>query len=196
MLFRSVVGKYFKNSQDYFIIRISKLTAHHDRGESGFSNIILQKIIDILIPLGKVIISSEKTLPAFLQKYQLNIDPEDMHDLISYAKIIISDSQTMSAEAAVLGTPSIRYSSFAGRLSYLEELEHEYGLTFGYRPGEIKNMLGTIEELLKKSNLNEEWQIKRQNMLNKKIDVNEFMIWLIQKYPESISTLKENHYRP
>ncbi len=35
----------------------------------------------------------------------------------------------MIAEAAVLGTPSIRFNDFVGKLGYLEDLEHKYGLT-------------------------------------------------------------------
>ena len=36
----------------------------------------------------------------------IKIDPNDMHHILSYAHIFIGDSQTMAAEAAILGTPS------------------------------------------------------------------------------------------
>ena len=51
-----------------------------------------------------------------LKEYRLSIDPKDIHHILFFADIFISDSQTMTAEAAVLGTPSIRYNDFVGRL--------------------------------------------------------------------------------
>ena len=38
----------------------------------------------------------------------MNIDPSDMHHALAFASLYIGDTQTMAAEAAVLGTPSIR----------------------------------------------------------------------------------------
>ena len=43
--------------------------------------------------------------------------------------MFIGDSQTMTSEAAVLGVPSLRCNSFAGRISYINEQEFKYGLT-------------------------------------------------------------------
>ncbi len=57
-----------------------------------------------------------------------------MHHVLSFASLLICDSQSMSVEAAMLGVPSLRYSSFSGRISVLEELEHQYGLTYGINP--------------------------------------------------------------
>ncbi len=53
----------------------------------------------------------------------------------------------MAAEAAVLGTPSLRASSFVGRISYLEELEHRYGLTFAFHPREDERFLAKLDDL-------------------------------------------------
>ena len=55
--------------------------------------------------------------------------------------LYIGDSQTMAAETAVLGIPSIRFNNFVSKLGYLEELEKTYGLTFGIKQGESKKLL-------------------------------------------------------
>ena len=47
----------------------------------------------------------------------------------------------MAAECAVLGTPSIRFNDFVGKLGYLEELELEYGLTFGIKTSDPEKLL-------------------------------------------------------
>jgi hypothetical protein len=41
-------------------------------------------------------------------------------------------------------------------------------------------------------NLKEEWEIKRQKMLNDKIDMTAFLIWFAENYPESSAIMKEN----
>mgnify|MGYP006307122803 CR=1 FL=1 len=36
------------------------------------------------------------------------------------------------------------------------------------------------------------YQLKRQKMLSKKIDLTEFLIWLFENYPNSISDYEKN----
>ena len=72
-----------------------------------------------------------------------------MHHALYYADIYIGDSQTMTAEAAVLGTPALRFNDFVGKLSYLEELEHKYELTYGIKTSEPEKLYEKIREILK-----------------------------------------------
>ena len=115
-----------------------------------------------------------------------------MHQVLFHATILVSDSQSMSVEAAILGVPSIRVSSFIGKISVLEELEHKYELTYGFLPEQSDAMFGKIEELLNTPNLKEDWQYRRQRMLQDKIDVTAFMVWFIENYPDSVKIMKEN----
>ena len=109
-----------------------------------------------------------------------------------YATMFIGDSQTMTSEAAVLGTPSIRCNTFVGRIHYLEEEEYKYGLTYGFRPDQTEAMFQKIEELLVMPNLKQEWQARRQKMLSEKIDYSRFLTWFIENYPESARIMREN----
>ena len=106
--------------------------------------------------------------------------------------MLIGDSQTMTSEAAVLGTPAIRCNTFVGKISYLEEEEHKYGLTYGFRPENSDAMFAKIEELIAISDLKKEWQRRRQKMLADKIDVTAFQVWFIENYSESARIMKEN----
>ena len=54
-----------------------------------------------------------------------------MHHALYFAEMFIGDSQTMTAEAAVLGTPALRLNNFVGKLGYLNELERKFNLTYG-----------------------------------------------------------------
>ncbi|HPJ92141.1 MAG TPA: DUF354 domain-containing protein [Bacteroidales bacterium] len=189
---RNIVEKYIPKNKKYFILRFSALSAYHDVGIKGITDNIAMNIINMLLPHGKVYISSERKLSVDLEKYRLQIDIVDMHHILAFASIVICDSQSMAHEAAMLGTPSIRFNDFVGRISVLEELEHVYGLTYGVKTSEADKLYNKIEELLNISNLNEVFNERLQNMLKDKIDVTAFFTWFIENYPESKKIMKEN----
>ena len=179
-------------SQPYFLLRLSGLSAHHDFGIKGLSGVLLKEIITRLEHKGRVLISSEKTLSPEYEHYRLKIPLSDIHHYLYFAQMLISDSQSMSVEAAVLGTPGIRISSFFGKISVLKELEHTYQLTYGFDPANENGILSKLDELLDSTDLKDRHQIYRQKMLADKINVTPFLVWFIENYPVSIRIMKEN----
>ena len=179
-------------NETYFILRFNAFKAHHDVGVQGLSIENKRKLVQLLASKGKVFITAERDIEKEFQPYQLIISPEKIHSLLYYATLFVGDSQTMASEAAVLGTPSIRYNSFVGRITYLEDEEHRYDLTYGFLPGQSDAMLDKIQELLSQENLKEQWKIKRDRLLADKIDVTEFYVWFIENYPESAKIMRKN----
>ncbi len=182
-----------KNVKKYCLIRISGLKAYHDKGIAGLNHEYLMTLIQILHnhdidPL----ISSENELPDDLKNYALAIYPEEIHHYIKFAELLISDSQSMSVEAAMLGTPSIRFSDFAGRISVLEELEKRYTLTFGFKTSESEAFFLKVEELIGNPALKDLWKERNKKMLSEKIDVVSFMTWFIEAFPESSKVMMDN----
>jgi len=178
--------------QPYFLIRVSKLDAYHDSGIKGFKVPLLIEVICKLKTKGSVHISSEGKLDESLKKYELKINPAEMQQILANASILISDSQSMTMEAAMLGIPSIRFSDFAGRISVLEELEHRYGLTFGISANFSEQLFDKIDELLAFPDLEMEFQRQRELMLKDKIDVTAFLVWFIENFPESVDIIRAN----
>ena len=125
---------------------------------------------------GRVIITSESSLPKDFEKYRMAIPPEKIHDLLYYADMYIGEGATMASEAAILGTPSIYVNTL--KLGYLEELEKKYGLVFNIP--DPKKAIKKIEELLKQKNLKKEWKNKTKKMLKDKIDVTKWIINFIE----------------
>ena len=189
---QTIIDKY-QVKEKYMIIRLAKLTAHHDFGMKGINTILLDKLIDILEKKSfQVLLSTEDSVDEKYHAYLLNINPNDIHHLLANASLLICDSQSMSVEASMLGTPSFRVSSFAGKISVLEELEQKYQLTFGIPPEKTELLLKKLEKLLKISNLKEEFQQRRNIMLQDKIDVSSFFTWFIENYPKSVDTMNDN----
>jgi len=181
-----------KQGETYFILRFNAFKAHHDVGVQGLSIENKRKLIKVLEKKGKVFITTEHNIDNEFKKYQLSISPEKAHSLIYYATMLIGDSQTMTSEAAVLGTPAIRSNTFVGRISYLEEEEHKYNLTYGFLPTDSDAMFIKIEELLAMVDLKSVWRERRVKMLQDKIDVSAFFVWFIENFPESAKIMKAN----
>ncbi|MBL4706572.1 MAG: hypothetical protein JKY54_18735 [Flavobacteriales bacterium] len=173
--------KELKPDEPYFILRFAQLNAHHDDGKTGITDDFALEIINRLAPFGRVYLTSERKLGTKLEPYRINVSPKFIHDALGAAKLYIGDSQTMAAEAAVLGTPSLRFNDFVGKLSYLEELEHEFGLTFGFTTNQSELLLEKIDELLNDEQLEETWKVRQQKMLKSCDDVHNEWINLIEK---------------
>lgn len=174
-----------KTGESYFVLRFNAFKAHHDIGVSGLSHEQKERLVDLLSKMGKVFITSERELDQEFEQYRINIAPEKIHSLLYYSTMFLGDSQTMTSEAAVIGIPSIRCNSFVGKISYLEEEEHKYGLTYGFKPDDFESLLNKVKELLETPDLKSEWQKKRDVMLKDKIDVTAFWLWFIENYPQS-----------
>ena len=176
----------------FFILRFNAFKAHHDKYVKGISLEDKIKFVNKLSKTGKVLITSEREIEPELKPYQIKISPEKIHHFLAFATMFIGDSQTMTSEAAILGTPAIRSNTLVGRISYLEEQEKKYGLTYGFLPAQSEQMFEKIDELLSLPNLKEEWQKRKLRMLEDKIDVTVFLVWFVENYPESARIMKEN----
>ena len=117
-----------------------------------------------------------------LEPYRISINPLDIHHAMAFAKLYIGDSQTMAAEAAVIGTPSIRFNDFVGEINYLEELEHNYQLTFGIRTTDTESLFSKTKELIETPNLRDLFQARKEKMLKEKTDLSLLMKDLFLKY--------------
>lgn len=179
-------------SKPYFILRFVALSGHHDIGKLGINYEQKLNLIKILENYGEIFITSEKSLEQDLEKYKYPVRPENMHEFLLNASLFIGDSQTMTSEAAVLGIPSFRCNSFVGKITYLEDEEKNYGLTFGFTPDKFDDMLEKINGLLKNKDYLIDFQEKRSVLLSEKIDVTSFLKWFILNYPKSTAVLKEN----
>ena len=189
---KKVVEKYFSPDSLYFILRFAKLNAYHDNRISGISTEIAQNLINILKPHGRIYITAERELEPQFEQYRININPLDIHHVMAFAQIYIGDSQTMAAEAGVLGVPFIRFNDFVGRIGYLNELENDYKLGFGVKTNEIDKLYLTLKELLEMKNRSEVFAKRRKKMLSEKIDYAKFLTWFIENYPESKKIMTEN----
>jgi predicted glycosyltransferase len=134
--------------EPYALVRFVSMTASHDHGESGLPEGFRHEVVERIAARMPVFVSCEGGVPAGLAARAFRVRPGLMHSAIAHASLLFGDSQTMAAEAAVLGVPNIRVSSFAGRLGYLNELEDRFGLTFSFRPPQAHRALALLRQWL------------------------------------------------
>jgi len=178
--------------EDYVLLRFNAFDAVHDAGIKGFTK---EDRIELVRKLGKyahVFVSSEGKVPREIEDKVLRIPKSRIHDVIYYAKLLVTDTQTMATEGALLGTPTIRSNKFVGvkDMGNFIELEKKFGLLFNIR--DPKEAIKKAEELIQIDNIKREWQKKRKELFKKKIDITAFMVWFIENYPESLYKFREN----
>jgi len=172
----------------FIIMRFVSWGASHDIGDKGFTN--KKEVLRSLEQYGRVLITSEKKLPSYIEKYKINVPPEKIHHVLYFADLYIGESAPMATESAILGTPAIFVST--SRRGYTDELESKYGLVYNFSglKKRQKYALEKASELLENENIKKEWRKKRRKMLSEKIDVTKFMVSLIENYPESLCDLQ------
>jgi hypothetical protein len=154
------------------ICRLSALQAHHDAGIRGIGTLLLREVLALAEaqkPAVRVFITSEAPLDAEFEPYRIAIPPERIHHALAAADFFVGDSQTMTAEAAVLGTPAFRVSSFVGRISYIADLE-SYGLAYGFQPDDREALLRELAAVLGRSDRDAVFAERRARMLEDKAD--------------------------
>jgi predicted glycosyltransferase len=189
----SVLDDLGLSKNDKFIImRFGSWSATHDTHSSGIklnSELIFVKSLE---QYGYVFITSERALPLALQKYRLNIRPENIHSLLSFAQLYIGEGETMAAESAILGTPAIDIEAITLKQGTIDitaihgnadELVNKYKLMFAF--SDQNKALEKATKLLEDNELKKKWMKKREKLLRDKIDVTAFMTEFIEKYPEN-----------
>ncbi len=210
---KSIVEGYgIDTEKPYFILRFSSLNAHHDNGIQGINTAIAQRLVDTLSPHGQIYITSERELEPQFEPYRIRINPLDMHHVMAFASLYIGDSQTMAAEAGVLGTPFVRFNDFVGRIGYLRELEDVYQLGYGIhatplkedspirltngqvQPSGTEALYKAVEDLvaMPADERKQNFASRREKMLSEKIDYAKYLTWFIENYPASQQETREN----
>ena len=207
-----VEGYGIDTTKPYFVMRFASLKAHHDDGVKGINTEIAQRLIDILSPHGQIYITSERELEPQFEPYRIRINPLDMHHVMAFASLYLGDSQTMAAEAGVLGTPFVRFNDFVGRIGYLQELEDVYQLGYGVhatplnedstirrndgsqQPSGTQALYDAVEQLvaMPADARNALYTARREKMLSEKIDYAQYLTWFIENYPNSQQQTRDN----
>lgn len=182
--------------------------AHHL--SDSFSKNIQKNVALPKKEMPRIYITSERPLEPQFEQYRIKINPLDMHHVMAFASLYIGDSQTMAAEAGVLGVPFVRFNDFVGRIGYLRELEDVYELGYGIhatplttdspirradgsvQPSGVEELYKRVEQLVAMPSAERKatFAARREKMLSDKIDCAKFLTWFIENYPQSVDAVR------
>ena len=179
-------------NEDYILLRFNAFDAVHDAGIYGFSLDNKIRLVRELEQFTHVFISAEAGVPDIIRDRVIAIPKSRIHDAIYYAKLFVTDTQTMAAESAILGTPVIRSNKFVGErdMGNFIELEKKYGLIFNIT--DPKKAIDKAIELVQMDGLKKNWLDKRSELLEKKIDISAFLTWFFENFPKSLQIFRKN----
>lgn len=158
------------------LLRMATGDASHDLFQKGI--VELNRIIHDLEQFGLVFLSMDRTCPPEFERLHIQIPANQLHNLIVYSDLVISEGATTAAESAVLGKPTIYCNSF--KLGYIDEYSEKYGLI---KPAEsYPEVLHLVKSLLKVPNIGYLYHQKQQKVLRDKIDVTQWMFRYLTKH--------------
>jgi uncharacterized protein len=161
----------------YIVLRVVAWGAGHDLGLSSTSETMLAETVRRLSKFGRVLLSSEKPLPACLAAYRNPVPSDHMHDLLAFAALFIGEGGTMAAEAGILGVPAVFTSPLLPGCQ--RALEQDYQLIRCVPT--MAEGLPIAEQWLAMSDLRAVWQQRRQRLLADSEDIPVFIYNIIRK---------------
>lgn len=178
-------------NERFVILRFASFDAAHDTNVFGLDFKTKVELVNRIKKYARVFITSAGKLPDELFQYKIPIPLEKIHHALYFADLLVSDSQTMTTEAAVLGTPVVRCNSWVGPKDAINfvELENKYGLIYNFSDADLA--LDKCIELLKIPNIKAEWRPKRERLLNDKINVTDFLVWLAEIFDRKTNTMQD-----
>lgn len=182
----------FDPAEPMIFFRFVGWGAMHDMGRKRLQTEEWSRIIQFTRRYARVVISAETPLPPDLEPYHLNFPITAIHHLLFYAKLVVSDSGTMTSEAVVLGTPAI-YCDDLG-LGYTNEQETRYGLCVNAKPGHIETIIEAITATMRRADLQQHFAAARTRLLREMIDVAAYQLAQIDRLGHSRNAANPSLY--
>jgi uncharacterized protein len=163
----SVLSKYGL-SQDgpYVVLRLIAWRALHDHGVCGFTDEDVSRLVEVVTAAGikQLVVSAESNRRGGIVADAIIPNPPDLHHLLAFASLCISESITVAGEAAVLGVPTILVNPLeAGHTRDLER----YGLV--ERIIDIEAVVARVGAILGDSSIREAKSHARKRLLAEKV---------------------------
>jgi predicted glycosyltransferase len=126
-----VLNKLSAVRGEYLVVRTSAWNTLHDVGEGGFGALfdrflerVTEKIRVFLVPEGG-------RLPARWEALRLRVPPDWFHDVLAFARLVVTEGASTASEAACLGVPAVFLNST--ERGYLNDQERRYGLVHNFK---------------------------------------------------------------
>jgi len=166
-------------AQRYCVIRLISWGAHHDVGQHGFEANKKLDFVKALAQRAGVYITSEAPLPADLEPYRLRVPAHQLHHVLAFASLCVTEGATVATEASLLGVPAVYINTLTAGVI---EMFEEYGLI--KRTTDTEEALRQSLQALEGAGAKEKWAAARDRLLADKIDVTDYIVETIERAAE------------
>lgn len=164
--------------EKYCLLRFVAWRALHDRGLAGWELDVKRDLCHQLSRHARIFIIAEDPLPEDFAPFLFPLSPGDIHHAQAQAYLLISEGASTASEGAILGIPTIYVNPLVP--GYLRELQ-SHGLVHCLK--NLEEVIRQAIEWFQEGRLKEEFQQRRDKMLEDKIDVTDFMVRLVENFP-------------
>jgi uncharacterized protein len=110
----------------YIVVRVSAWDTLHDVGQQGFGGAFDEFMEAALLQYRVFVVPERGVLAERWAEHRLKIAPEWFHDVLAYARFVVTEGASTASEAACLGVPSLYLNSTSR--GYLDDIEQRDGL--------------------------------------------------------------------
>lgn len=179
------------SNEPFVVLRFNAFDAFHDIGDEGLSDNDRRDLIRKLAESATVFVSDEgglldiDDLPA--RPYDLH--PARIHDTLAEASLVVADTGTIVTEAALLGTPVIRYDPNRDETMFgeFEELERN---DLAVIAETYKETLETADDLLTDEESGRRWTERRDQFLEDRVNLTDLLVNVAER-PREVETVVE-----
>lgn len=162
----------------YVVIRTSAWDTLHDIGESGLGKAFAPMMRELLARHSVYVVPEGGKIAPEWEQYKLSVPPEDYHDVLAFARLVVTEGASTASEAACLGVPSVYVNTT--RRGYLEDQERRYRLVYNFTDREAA--AAKVSELLAHPPSAEELSRARKRLIDEHVDVTEFVVEEIDRF--------------
>lgn len=162
--------------EDFVVLRFNAWGSSHDVGKSGFSAAQRDELIARLSEHATVFVSDEAVATDDANGANaLDVHPAKILDVLDEASLLVADTQTMTTEAALLGTPAIRSNVFVGDddMGNFIELE-DRGLVYNLQ--DFDAVVEQAEAILTDDTIQETHEARRQEYLEELVNLTDLIV--------------------
>ena len=168
----SILGQLGVAAGEYIVVRVSAWDTLHDVGESGFGGAFDEMMEAALRKFQVFVVPERGKMGERWSKHRLSIAPHQFHDVLAFARFVVTEGASTAAEAACLGVPSV-YVNTTSR-GYLDDMERRYGLVSGHR--DSRSALKRVMQWLRTPPDLEAMRRAQQALIAEHIDVTKYVI--------------------
>jgi uncharacterized protein len=157
---------------EYVVIRTSAWNTLHDIGESGLGKTFDTVMREVLARYSVYVVPEGGKIAPEWARYKLSVPPEDYHDVLAFARLVITEGASTASEAACLGVPSVYINTT--RRGYLEDQERRYRLVFNYTNADLAAR--RVTELLANPPSADDLRAARARLIDEHVDVTRYVV--------------------